>query len=116
LPAIAANLERLPADARGYVVLELPSIYDKRKLVVPDGIQIHWLESDPHDIHESQLVHHIAQLEWLPGRVSVWAAAEYSIMKGLRDYFFRERQLGRIDAYVSSYWKLGASDEEHKQA
>ncbi len=93
LPAIAANLERLPADARGYAVLELPSIYDKRELYVPEGVQIHWLESGPSGSGKSPLVKHITQLEWLPGRVGVWAAAEYSVMKELRDYFFRERQL-----------------------
>ncbi len=116
LPAIAANLERLPAEARGYAVLELPSIYDKRELVVPDGVQVHWLESDPSRRGKSPLVEHIAQLEWLPGRVGVWAAAEYSVMKALREYFFKERQLMRSDVYVSSYWKSGATDEEHKQA
>lgn len=116
VPAIAANLERLSTDARGYVVLELPSLYDKRKLALPDGIQVHWLENHSSRPGESLLIKHVTALEWLPGRVGVWASAEYSVMKGLREYFFQERKLEKSDAYVSSYWKLGATDEEHKQA
>lgn len=116
LPGIVANLERLPASARGYAVIELPSLYDKREVKSPEGVQLHWLESHPHKSHESSLVEHVRGLEWLPGRVSVWAASEYEIMKGLREYFVKSRGLKKQDAYISSYWKWGASDEEHKLA
>lgn len=116
LPGILANLERLPSTARGYAVIELPSLYDKREVKGPEGVQLHWLESHPHKSHESSLVEHVKGLEWLPGRVGVWAASEYEIMKGLREYFLKERGVDKQEVYISSYWKWGASDEEHKLA
>ena len=50
LPAIANILERLPADARGEALIEMPFSDDRLDLVAPAGVTVHWLGRDgaPH--------------------------------------------------------------------
>lgn len=55
VPAIAAILERLPQDARGEVVLEVPVSGDRLDLNAPAGIAITWLPRDG-AAHGSRLV------------------------------------------------------------
>jgi NADPH-dependent ferric siderophore reductase len=55
VPAIASILERLPADARGEVVLEVPVSGDFLDLRAPEGIAITWLPRDG-AAHGSRLV------------------------------------------------------------
>lgn len=116
LPAVSVNIEQLPANARGYAVIEVMDERDIQPLVHPPAFSIHWL-INPHPGENSQLlVKRIRQLEWLPGRPSVWAACEFSGMRELRRYFKEERQVAREELYLSSYWKLGSSEDQHKAA
>lgn len=116
LPAISVNLEQLPADARGHAVIEVIDERDIQSLVHPAGIKLHWL-INPHPGQNSQLLlDRIRLLDWLPGRPSIWAACEFSSMRALRQYLREERSVARNDLYVSSYWKLGSSEDQHKLA
>ncbi|MCH2109426.1 MAG: siderophore-interacting protein [Polyangiaceae bacterium] len=112
-PAILANLRRLSPSAQGYVIFEIHSDDEQFETHAPPGIEVHWLKSDA---LSASLPQKVRELPWLEGRVSVWGAAEFSTMKKLRDYFVKEREVPREDIYISSYWKRGATDEEHKQA
>lgn len=116
LPAISVNLEQLPADARGHAVIEVIDERDIQSLRHPAGIELHWL-INPHPGENSQaLVERIRPLQWLPGRPSIWAACEFSAMRALRQFFREERPVERRDLYISSYWKLGNSEDQHKIA
>lgn len=42
LPAIAGILERLPADARGEAIIEMPHPEDRLDLVAPEGVTVRW--------------------------------------------------------------------------
>ncbi|QTE29582.1 siderophore-interacting protein [Pengzhenrongella sicca] len=46
VPAIAAILERLPADASGEVLLEVPASGDAMTLAAPAGVVVRWLGRD----------------------------------------------------------------------
>ena len=37
-------------------------------------------------------------------------------MLAIRRYFRDERELSKDDMYISSYWKIGSTDEQHKKA
>lgn len=114
LPAISVNIEQLPANARGHAVIEVIDERDIQPLAHPASFNLHWLVN-PHPGVDSQLlVDRVRQLEWLPGRPSIWAACEFSGMRELRRHFKKERQVVRGDLYVSSYWKLGNSEDQHK--
>jgi NADPH-dependent ferric siderophore reductase len=55
VPAIASILERLPHDARGEVVLEVPVSGDFLDLAAPEGVTVTWLPRDG-AAHGSRLV------------------------------------------------------------
>ncbi|MDD9935205.1 MAG: siderophore-interacting protein [Myxococcales bacterium] len=114
LPALAVQLERLPADARGVAVIEVLSDADRQPLQAPPGVDVHWVVSP--DVRASRLAEEVRGRAWPQGRVSTWAACEFASMKQLRAYFYQERGVAREDSYLSSYWKLDASDEQHKAA
>lgn len=116
LPAISVNLEQLPTDARGHAFIEVIDESDIQPLRHPAGVELHWLVN-PHPGEVSDvLVNRISQLDWLPGRPSIWAACEFSGMRALRKHLKEERQVDRKDLYISSYWKLGSSEDQHKAA
>lgn len=113
LPALSVNIEQLPADAQGYAVIEVVDESDVQQLSHPSSFTIHWVVN-PTPGENSPLLARVRQLEWLPGRPSIWTACEFSAMRELRRYFKEERQVGRGELYVSSYWKLGNNEDQHK--
>ncbi|WP_291882318.1 siderophore-interacting protein [Cellulomonas sp.] len=69
LPAIAGILERLPADARGEALIEMPSSEDRLPLVAPSGVTVRWYGRDGR-AHGSLLVPAVqaAAARMLPGQ------------------------------------------------
>ncbi|MGY4644630.1 NADPH-dependent ferric siderophore reductase [Cellulomonas sp. URHB0016] len=69
LPAIAGILERLPADARGEALIEMPCSEDRLDLVAPAGVTVRWYGRDG-GAHGSLLVPAVqaAAARMLPGR------------------------------------------------
>lgn len=110
-PAICANLERLPEDARGTVLIETPGPLEC--LPPREHFDIRWV-APADDPTESALAAAARALPWRDGRAFVWAAAEFDLMKQLRHHFKRERGLTSKDLYISSYWKRGLQEEAHK--
>jgi len=115
LPAIAANIERLPKTAQGYAVIEILSEDDKIDLLEPPGIHITWIVT-PHPAAGTGLIDAVRSKPWRDGVPAVWSACEFGTMKLLRQYFVVDRAIAAEHRYISSYWKLCASDEEHKKA
>ncbi len=125
-PAMLANLRTLSSNAKGYALFEIHEDEEQFQVEAPAGIEVHWVKAsssadastEPAQLQESEpvLAEQSRKLEWLDGRVSVWGAAEFSSMQALRAYFVKERCVPRDDIYLSSYWKRGASDEQHKKA
>ena len=114
LPGIAVQLEALPESMRGYAVIHVLSDADKLDLRLPKGVEVQWVVDEAPS--SPQLVDAVRNKAWLPGRVGVWSASEFSIMRSLREYFRGERLVPSSDIYISSYWKQGDTDEEHKLA
>lgn len=114
LPAISCNLEQMPRNARGYAVIEVVSEADRQPLDAPAGIAIHWVINPHPGSDANALLHKIRTLPWLDGKPSIWAACEFSAMRALRKFFKQEKQVQRDELYVSSYWKLGRSEDQHK--
>ena len=52
---------------------------------------------------------------WLEGTPYIWIAAEFETARTLRRHFAEERQIKK-DRYISSYWKIGDTDEGNKLA
>ena len=114
LPAIKINLAHLPGDACGYVVLEVVDESDIQPLNPPPNIELHWVVNPSADISGSALLDRIEQLSWLPGQPAVWAACEFHSMRALRKHFKLQHQWPKGYLYISSYWKFGSTEDQHK--
>ena len=116
LPALVANLGRLPENAKGYLVIEILADEDRQDLPVPAGMELRWVVNPQPGSDASPLYHAIRELSWLEGQVAVWAACEFNTMKKNRAYFRQVRGVEKSHLYISSYWKKGLQEEEHKIA
>ncbi len=82
----------------------------------PRHLAIEWVVN-PHPGHNSDLlVERVRNLPWQDGDPSVWPACEFASMRKLRDYFRGERGLDSSNLYISSYWKTGSNEDNHKIA
>ena len=108
LPALAANLAQLPETSKGVAVIQINSEADRQDLNVPKAMEVVWVDQT------ESLVEAVKSQNWPEGVVSVWAACEFSSMRLLRDYFKQERNVGKENIYISSYWKQGITEEQHK--
>lgn len=116
LPAISVNLEMLPESARGHAVLTVVDEADIQPLKHPAGVEIHWIVEPQPAEGESSIRAHISGLPWPDGQPSIWCASEFQEMQLLRQYFREERTVSNRHRYISSYWKRGVSEDQHKQA
>ncbi|MFG0266337.1 MAG: siderophore-interacting protein [Rhodopirellula sp. JB055] len=116
LPAISVNLRQLPDDAVGYAVIEVPSPADIQDLEHPEKVELHWEVNPKPDVDGLFLASKVRALSWLEGQPAVWAACEFNSMRVLRSFLREQDHLPSTHLYLSSYWKLGQSDEGHKQA
>lgn len=113
LPAIAASIESLPADAKGLAFLEVDSDADILEIAAPEGVELRWLlRSGVPAGSSSILLDALSEAEWLPGRVDVFAHGERGYMKGLRDIFFKQRGLERSQVSLSGYWAQGRVEDD----
>lgn len=114
LAGIAANLARLPPSTQARVAVEIPEESARLEFPLPSGVRFEWVMTDTRASHGDALVEWIQNLDVDPSQISAWAACEYSVMKRLRSQFCENWQLPKSRYYLSSYWKIGNTDEEHK--
>jgi len=114
LPAISVNLASLPADAKGCAVIEIASETDRQELACPPDVDIHWVISADSNAPGQALLDAVTELPWLEGSPSVWCACEFTTMRQLRQLFSKEREVDTKRRYISSYWKHGLSEDQHK--
>lgn len=120
VPAVAAALESLPADAVGAVFLEVGGDDDEVPLTAPAGVEVTWLhrgassaDAGPNVIDgEAPLIGAVRSLPWPGGDVQVFVHGEAeTVMKHVRPYLRRERGVPAARASISGYWRRGRSEE-----
>lgn len=116
LPALAVNLENLPPDARGYAIIEILREADQQFINHPEGIELRWVVNPDTNAPCVPIAEHVRALPWLSGTPFPWFAGEFSTMRNLRRFFRDEKGIDKRAMYCSSYWKMGNTDEEMKQA
>jgi NADPH-dependent ferric siderophore reductase len=139
-PAVAAILERLPADARGEALLEVPVSGDRLPTAGPAGITVTWLPRDgaPHGQRLIEAVRAAAQrllpvpvgapsttaladvdvdagLLWevpeaVPDGCYAWLAGEAGVIKTLRRALVTEYGMDRGSVAFMGYWRRGRSE------
>ncbi|MEV4416943.1 siderophore-interacting protein [Catellatospora sp. NPDC049609] len=139
VPAIAAILERLPADTRGAALLEVPYPADALTLTAPAGVDVRWLPRE--DLpHGSLLVPAVQEAAaWLvpapgaaaqvedvdvdtdilwevpeestAGTLYAWLAGEAAVIRTLRRHLVSERGLDRKSVAFMGYWRQGRTED-----
>lgn len=116
LPAIGAALDELTrvapeAVARVVVLVDDPDA--EPVLATGPNVRITFVHRGS---EQADLVQAVRDLEWLPGRVQVFAHGEaQAIMHGVRPYVIKEREVPRADASISGYWRQGRSEEGFRE-
>jgi len=124
VPAIAAALESMRADARGVAYLEVADPADVLELKRPDRVAVHWLVNpDPADV--AFLARALDRGEWPPageegppageeqpaaGGVRVFAHGERESVKAIRAVL-RDRGVPRESISISGYWARGRTED-----
>ncbi len=103
MPALAASLEKMPENAQGYIVVQVPSEDDKQALRVPEGMKIQWIIS--RDPARKALLSEVKSLEWLKGTPAIFVAADSSQVKDIRRYVKTMPNFTKHKLYASGYWK-----------
>ncbi|MDO9395660.1 MAG: siderophore-interacting protein [Herbiconiux sp.] len=112
LPAIAAALEALPAEAVGVAFVEVGGEADEIEVAHPAGLELRWLHrGDAVPGTSGVLAEAVGGYAWREGRVQVFAHGEREAMKALRDVFFVQRGLERRDVSISGYWAYGRTED-----
>ncbi|ATW05341.1 siderophore-interacting protein [Sphingorhabdus sp. YGSMI21] len=115
LPAISVNLEALPADATGDAILLVRDEADRQALTKPDGVTVHWLVDADLGANPALLADAARALPAVGDLAYAWVACEFEAMKLLREYLRVEQGFGPDRLYISSYWKRGLIEDDHKQ-
>lgn len=114
-PALLCNFEMLKPDAKGHAVIEITSAADKQDIPLPAGMTVEWVINPHPEEMNGALEKAVRSVRWGKGTPFVWTACEFQTMRALRGYY-RERGVTRDQMYLSSYWKSGSTDEQHKAA
>ncbi|NUO59900.1 MAG: siderophore-interacting protein [Hamadaea sp.] len=139
VPAIAGILERLPADAQGVALMEVPVSSDHLPIAAPAGVTVTWLPRDgaAHGVRLIAAVRAAAermlpvpvgagastledvdvdqQLLWevpevVPDGRYAWLAGEAGVIKTLRRALVTEYGLDRGSVAFMGYWRQGKAE------
>ncbi|MEP3891909.1 MAG: siderophore-interacting protein [Hellea sp.] len=115
LPAISVNLENLPDDATGHVIILIRDEADKQDISMPEGFNVEWV-IEPNLGNNPTLLDDATRKVPAIGELAyAWVACEFEAMKLLRQYLRTEQGFDKNRLYISSYWKRGLVEDEHKQ-
>ncbi|WP_027348687.1 siderophore-interacting protein [Halotalea alkalilenta] len=117
LPAIAAMLERLPEDARGCALIEIPDPAERQELRHPSGVELRWLVREAKSPSESRLLLDAAIALDIPSQASLfaWVGGENAAVIALRDHLRDRHSLRKPMLYAVPYWKYTLDEETYHQ-
>lgn len=109
LPAIAASLEVLDAEARAVVRLVCDGPDHEVPLPGPSELDLVWVHRTAAE--PAPLPAAVAALEFPPGRVHAFVHGEADEIREIRRHLLGERGLSRADMSCSPYWRRTMTDE-----
>jgi NADPH-dependent ferric siderophore reductase len=115
LPAIAASLEVLPADARAVVRLVCDGPGHELALTTPGELDLAWLHRSGGPGDAELLADSVAALEFPEGRVHVFVHGEADEVRAIRKHLLLERGLTRQQMSCSPYWRRTMTDESWRE-
>ncbi|GAA3607006.1 siderophore-interacting protein [Microlunatus ginsengisoli] len=110
LPAIAAALDRLPADAEAEVYVEVAGPADELPLRVTDKTRLTWVHRG--DAPYGAPLARAVRSGWTPGpNAQVFVHGNAELVRDLRRFLFVEHRLDRRAVSISGYWRTGYTEE-----
>jgi NADPH-dependent ferric siderophore reductase len=114
LPAVAGILSSLPGDARGQVLVEIPSQDDEQDLAGPQGVDVRWLVREKGVPGRAALA--AAQALDLPDEPFFgWTVGEQTLPTRLRRHWVKAG-VPKNHIMFCGYWRAGSSHGEHDTA
>ncbi|MGH3240421.1 MAG: siderophore-interacting protein [Spirillospora sp.] len=110
LPAIAASLERIPADAPARVFVEVAGPEEEQALPTPGAADVVWLHRNGGEVGEL-LVEAVQKLEFPDGEVHAFVHGEANFVKALRRHLRVDRGLPMERLSISGYWRRGRDED-----
>jgi NADPH-dependent ferric siderophore reductase len=107
LPAIAASLEAIPADAPVHAFILVADQAEEQPLATKGDAQITWL----HRSAGADLAEAVRGLTFREGVLQAFVHGEAGFVRELRRYLLDERGMRRDLLSVSGYWRYGKDDE-----
>ncbi|HEY5820918.1 MAG TPA: siderophore-interacting protein [Propionibacteriaceae bacterium] len=110
IPAIAAALERVPADVPAQVFLEVGSVSDHQALPESEATNVTWVHrgGKPYGLALAEAVRGADLTE---GDVQVFVHGNADMVRDLRRFFFVERRCDRERVSISGYWRTGHTED-----
>ncbi|WP_415948732.1 siderophore-interacting protein [Streptomyces sp. KLOTTS4A1] len=106
LPAIAAALEQLPADAKAVVYVEIEDASEEQKTAG----HITYLHRDGRPVGTA-LIEAVRALDFPEGEVQAFVHGEAGFVKELRRHLRIDRGVPREQLSISGYWRLGHNED-----
>lgn len=110
LPAIAASLERMPADTPAHVFVEVDGPAEEQPLTTRAKAEIVWLHRGDAPVGEA-VVRAVRALDFPAGKVHAFVHGEAGMVKELRRYLRVERAIPLDRLSISGYWRLGRDED-----
>ena len=111
LPAIAASLERVPASAPVFALIEVEDAHDELALETNGDVRVVWLHRAEQPQRGDLLLDAVAALDFPPGRVHAFVHGEAGIVRAVRRHLVVDRGAAAETLSASGYWKLSRTDE-----
>lgn len=110
LPAIAAALEALPADASAHAYIEVAGPEEEQHLAHGPDVTVHWLHRGNQPVG-AQLVPAVRSLDFPSGAVHAFVHGEANFVKELRSLLRVDHAIAREQLSISGYWRLGRDED-----
>lgn len=112
IPAIAAALEALPADALASVFLEVASAAHHQPLRLPSRATVTWVHRDEHGLpYGEALTRAVIAAGVADGAVEAFVHGNADMVRPLRRYLLGEAGLDRERVSISGYWRTGLNED-----
>jgi NADPH-dependent ferric siderophore reductase len=113
IPAIAVSLERVPAGAPVFVVLEVEGPEHEQPLQTPGDLQLIWLHRTAGPGEDPQLqADAVAALHLPDGQGQAFVHGEATAVRLVRRHLVVDRGMAAEELSATGYWKLRRTDEE----
>jgi len=112
IPAIAAALETLPADARASVFIEVASAEHHQPLRLTSRTEITWVHRDEHGLRYGEALTRAVIAAGVPeGVIEAFVHGSADMVKPMRRFLFFDAGLDRSRVSISGYWRTGLNED-----